>query len=100
MLVEHDRITGLIDFAEAREGPAEYDIAAVGLFVTSGDAAAFRAFLDGYGVPEARRGKPLMRRLMRHTLLHEYGHLTFYLSHSPALLQAPLETLAEHWFAH
>jgi hygromycin-B 7''-O-kinase len=100
MLVEHGHITGLIDFAEAREGPAEYDIAAVGPFITCGDAAAFRAFLDGYGVPESRRGKPLMRRLMRHTLLHEYGHLTFYLRHRPLPPQAPLETLAEHWFAH
>jgi hygromycin-B 7''-O-kinase len=100
LLVEHGQITGLIDFAEAREGPPEYDMAAVGLFITRGDAAAFAAFLDAYGVPESRRGKPLLRRLMRHTLLHEYGHLTFYLRHAPAPPHAPLEALAEHWFAH
>lgn len=100
LLVQEGRLTGLIDFAEAREGPPEYDMAAVGLFITRGDAAAFAAFLDGYGVPESRRGRPLMRRLMRHTLLHEYGHLSFYLRHAPSPPQARLEALAEHWFAH
>ena len=100
LLVDQGRISGLFDFAEARRGPAEYDFAAVGLFVTRGDRAAFAAFLDGYGQPAHLRGPGLVRRLMRHALLHQYGHLSFYLKAWPAPHSEELWALAQHWFAH
>jgi hygromycin-B 7''-O-kinase len=100
LLVDQGRISGLFDFAEARSGPAEYDFAAVGLFVTRGDRAAFAAFLDSYGQPAELRGPALVRRLMRHALLHQYGHLSFYLKASPVPHADGLGALAEHWFAH
>jgi hygromycin-B 7''-O-kinase len=100
LLIETAQVTGLIDFAEARAGLAEYDFAAVGIFVTRGDKAAFTAFLDAYGYPLEQRGEPLVRRLMRHALLHEYGHLSFYLRTSPVPDPSNLWTAADHWFGH
>ena len=100
LLVQDGQIRGLIDFGEARLGPPEYDFAAVGLFVTRGERASFAAFLDAYGVPQERRGMALIRRLMRHALLHEYGHLSFYLRQSPLAQGMTLPELAEHWFGH
>jgi hygromycin-B 7''-O-kinase len=95
-----DRVTGLFDFAEARAGLPEYDLAAVGLLVTRGDRAAFRAVLDGYQLPESRRGAALVRRLLRHALLHQYGHLSFYFSASPVPDPSDLHAAGEHWFGH
>ncbi|HUH01645.1 MAG TPA: phosphotransferase, partial [Kofleriaceae bacterium] len=90
--------SGLIDFGEAMIGDPEYDLAAVGLFVTRGDRGAFGAFCRGYGlspddISEPRR--PL--RLLRHALLHRYGTLAWYLDR----LDPPrgsLEDLADFWF--
>jgi hygromycin-B 7''-O-kinase len=100
LLVDGAQLSGLFDFAEARAGLPEYDLAAAGLFVTRGDQAAFRALLDGYGLPAARRGPALVRRLFRHALLHQYGHLRFYLERSPVPEPSDLWAAAEHWFAH
>jgi hygromycin-B 7''-O-kinase len=100
VLMDSARVTGLFDFAEARAGLPEYDLAAVGLLVTRGDRAAFRAVLDGYGLPQSRRGRPLVRRLLRHALLHRHGHLAFYLHASPVPNPADLWAAGEHWFGH
>jgi hygromycin-B 7''-O-kinase len=100
LLVNGGALSGVFDFAEARAAPPEYDFAAVGIFVTRGDRDAFRAFLDAYGVPAARRGAGLVRRLMRHALLHQYGHLTFYFRTSPVPEPLDLGAAAEHWFGH
>lgn len=100
VLVEGERLTGLFDFGEARQGPHAYDFAAVGLFLTRGDALAFRAFLDGYGVDPAQRGEGLVRCLMRHALLHPYGHLTFYFGRSPPPDERDLASAARYWFGH
>ena len=80
-------------------GCREYDFAAVGLLITQGDAAAFDAFLDGYGVDPAERGDALLRRLLRHALLHRYGRLSWYLARVPPP-QRTLEAAAQFWFGH
>lgn len=98
VLVEDGRITGLIDFGDAMVGDPEYDLAAVGLFVTRGDRAAFRTFGLGYGLDAAALADPeRTSRLLRHGVLHRYGTLAWYL----AVLEPPrgsLEDLAEFWF--
>ncbi|MCB9564250.1 MAG: phosphotransferase [Kofleriaceae bacterium] len=90
--------SGLIDFGEAMIGDPEYDLAAVGLFVTRGDRAAFRAFGEGYGASAAELDDPARPlRLLRHALLHRYGTLTWYLQR----LEPPdvsLEDLGDFWF--
>jgi len=98
--VDQGRLSGLLDFGDAREGPPEYDFAPVGIFITRGDREAFRAFLDGYGLPIARRGPRLVRRLMRHALLHAYGPLPFCLARSPVPDEGSFDAIAQHWFAH
>jgi hygromycin-B 7''-O-kinase len=100
LLVEHGRLSGVFDFAEARAGLPEYDFAALGIFVTRGDRAAFRACLDAYGLPAERRGPALVRRLLRHALLHQYGHLALYLRVTPVPDPHDLHAAAEHWFGH
>lgn len=93
------RLTGLIDLAEAMVGDPEYDLAVVGLLITQGDAQAFSAFLDGYGLAQSERGPALERRLLRHALLHRYGKLSWYLTRVPP----PGKTLADaahFWFGH
>lgn len=98
-LVEGDRVTGLIDFGEAMVGDPEYDLAAVGLFVTRGDRSAFAAFDRAYGTGDAEALDPARpRRLLRHALLHRYGTLAWYHEY----LRPPdlsLEQLARHWFS-
>lgn len=98
VLVEEGRITGLIDFGDTMVGDPEYDLAPVGLFVTRGDRAAFRAFCLAYGFVEDTLADPQRpARLLRHALLHRYGTLAWYLE---VLTPPPgsLEDLATYWF--
>src|SRR2546423_325899 len=48
------RLSGLFDFDDAQVGHGEYDLAAAGLLIFSGQASRLRSFLRGYGYPEAR----------------------------------------------
>lgn len=98
VLVEDGRITGLIDFGDAMVGDPEYDIAPVGMFVTRGDRAAFKAFCRAYGQDASALTDPNREaRLLRHALLHRYGTLRWYLK----VLNPPpgsLDALASYWF--
>ncbi len=98
VLVDDGRLTGLIDFGDAMVGDPEYDLAPVGMFVTRGDAAAFRAFGEAYGSDaDALRDPARPRRLLRHALLHRYATLAWYLD----VLRPPagsLDELAAFWF--
>ncbi len=98
VLVDEGRVTGLIDFGDARVGDPEYDLAPVGMFVTRGDPVAFGSFCAAYGIDAAALADPARpARLLRHALLHRYGTLAWYLD----VLSPPagsLEQLATHWF--
>lgn len=98
VLVRDGRITGLIDFGDAMVGDPEYDLAPVGMFVTRGDRAAFRAFSRAHSGSEDTLLDPHRpARLLRHALLHRYGTLAWYLE----VLNPPpgsLDDLAMHWF--
>jgi hygromycin-B 7''-O-kinase len=98
VLVDEGRITGLIDFGDTMVGDPEYDLAPVGMFVTRGDPAAFRAFCVAYGLDADALADPdRPARLLRHALLHRYATLAWYLD----VLAPPsgsLDELATHWF--
>lgn len=98
VLVHEGHVAGLIDFGDCGTGDPEYDLAPVGMFVTRGDPAAFRAFGAAYGLSAEALEDPIRpRRLLRHALLHRYGTLAWYLD----VLRPPfdaLDALASHWF--
>ncbi len=98
VLVDEGRITGIIDFGDVMVGDPEYDLAPVGMFITQGDRAAFRAFCLAYGLgPEALADPDRVPRLMRHALLHRYGTLAWYLEYlGPP--EGSLPQLADRWF--
>jgi hygromycin-B 7''-O-kinase len=99
VLVDGNRIGGLLDFADAMVGEAEYDFAPVGLFVTRGDRSAFGAFCRAYGLSAHALADPARpHRLLRHALLHRYGTLSWYQDYL-APPPGSLDDLALHWFS-
>jgi hygromycin-B 7''-O-kinase len=100
LLVESEgtwHVSGLIDFEPAMLGAPEYELAAVGIFLTCAEPGLLRAFLDAYGA-EADDELPL--RIMAYTLLHRYSDLRWYLERLPVPDGvADLEGLARRWFA-
>lgn len=97
LLVDGDHLSGLFDFEPARLGPAEYELASVGLFVTAGDRAAFRALLEGYGRDPDEPGLP--QRVLGHALLHQYSNFPWYLRRVPPAPEVrTLDDLANTWF--
>ncbi len=64
-------LTGVIDFEPSMIGEREYDFASVGLFLSSGDKRALRAFLRGYGNLEKidRSGDLWRTRFLANTVI-------------------------------
>lgn len=91
------KFQGFIDFEPSRLGAAEYDFASVGVFLTSGDSKALRAFFEGYGILELATTKNFKRLLLAYTLLHQYSNLKWYLEFMP--VADTLDELAELWWA-
>jgi len=90
------RISGLIDFEPAMLGAPEYELAAVGIFLTCAEPGLLRAFLDAYG---AEVDDELPLRIMAYALLHRYSNLSWYLERLPVPDDvADLESLARRWF--
>ncbi|KYF94114.1 hypothetical protein BE20_56260 [Sorangium cellulosum] len=73
------RVTGMIDFADACLGPAEYDLLGPCLFLAAGSAELQRAFLVacGTGIADADLTPALSRKLMALALLHRYSNLGY-----------------------
>lgn len=74
------RLCGLFDFDDARLGFREYDLAAAGLFLMSGQRHLLRTFLLSYGYSAPELNSALSRRLLAYTLLHPYREMTWVLS--------------------
>ncbi|WP_081893660.1 phosphotransferase family protein [Actinoalloteichus caeruleus] len=91
-------VSGLFDFEPAMRGAAEYEFAAVGLFLTRGDAGALAALLAGYGLDRAAVGPVLSRRFLAYALLHVYSDLSTYLRLLPAPEEPTLASVADRWF--
>ncbi|GAA4484663.1 aminoglycoside 3'-phosphotransferase/choline kinase family protein [Actinoallomurus oryzae] len=92
-------LSGLYDFEPAMTGDREYEFAAVGLFVSRGDARFLRRLLTAYGRPGDRFDAALQRRLLAYALLHRYSDLTWYLKELPAPPEPTLDALAARWWA-
>jgi hygromycin-B 7''-O-kinase len=80
----HARLGAVLDFADARIGDPEYELAAPSLFLASRDGALQRAFLRAYGYAEADLGEALGLRLAALLLLHSYFHLPDMLARAGA----------------
>jgi hygromycin-B 7''-O-kinase len=93
-------LTGIVDLEPAMIGAAEYEFAAVGLFLTCGNAAALHALLRAYGYAEPELGLPLQRRFLAYALLHRYSNLRRYLETLPPPEGVTtLDGLATWWWA-
>jgi hygromycin-B 7''-O-kinase len=83
---EDPRIVGLIDFADALVGPAEYELTAPVVHLFHGDREALHSFLDGFGWSPDRRGPDQACRLLAWWILHRFANL-------PRLVPADLDAL-------
>lgn len=86
------RISGVIDWGDARIGDRFYELPALHLGLFRGDGIMLSAFLEAYGWPGYRTDS-FARRAMTMTLLHEFNVLAKYTF--PDDVQA-LDQLAEN----
>lgn len=99
LLALNGHLSGLFDFEPAMRGPAEYEFASVGVFVTRGDRGLFRRLLLAYGYSGSDLGPDFCRRILGHALLHRYSRLRWYLERVPPPPgTSTLEELALAWF--
>ncbi len=87
---------GFIDFEPSMVGEREYDVAAAGIFLSSGDAPALREFFEGYGCLPAVDVE-FRRRILVYALLHKYSNFKWYLEFMAEA--SSLEALAARWWA-
>jgi hygromycin-B 7''-O-kinase len=91
-------LSGLFDFEPAMQGASEYEFAAVGLFVSRGDAGFLRRLLIAYGYRPGQLDDALPRRLLAYALLHRYSDLPWWLEQLPPPPVPTLDALAAHWW--
>ena len=72
VLVRGDRVTGIIDFADAFVGPWTYELAAPACFVTRGSPNHRDSMLRGRGVEPTQE---LIATTRAWAILHRYGHV-------------------------
>ena len=87
-------LSGLFDFEPAMRGAPEYELAAVGVFVSCGEPRYLRALLRAYGYRDDELDERLARRLLGYAIVHRYSHLRWYLERLPALDAPTLDALA------
>lgn len=92
------RLSGIFDFEPAMLGAREYEFAAVGMFVSCGDAELLHALLLAYGYTPDELTPEFSRRCLAYTLLHKYSNLRWYLSRLPAPPEPTLDSLATTWW--
>ncbi len=91
------QLSGLVDFEPAMIGAAEYEFAAVGVFVSCAEPGLLGALLDAYG---ADLDDEFPLRVMAYALLHRYSNLRWYLERLPVADEiGDLEALARRWFS-
>jgi len=67
-------ISGLIDFADARVAPREYEWVALWFSALDRDVSSLKAFMKGYD-PAQVPDEAFLRQAMAYTFLHEFGAL-------------------------
>lgn len=72
VLVSGDRVTGIIDFADAFVGPWTYELAAPACFVTRGSSAHRDSMLRGRGLEPTPE---LTATIRAWAILHRHGHV-------------------------
>lgn len=72
VLVSGDRVTGIIDFADAFVGPWTYELAAPACFVTRGSSAHRDSMFRGRGLEPTPE---LIATTRAWAILHRYGHV-------------------------
>jgi hygromycin-B 7''-O-kinase len=85
------KVSGIIDFADARIGAPVYDLSPPALVIARSDRDLFHTFLDGYGVEKEARNETLQNQLMAAVILHPFGDLT----RNYALNRPPTSSLNE-----
>lgn len=91
------RLSGLFDFEPAMVGAPEYELASIGVFVTSAESGLLGALLGAYG---AAVDEEIPLRIMAYALLHRYSNLCWYLERLGIPRAArELEALARQWFS-
>ena len=79
-------ISGLIDFADARAAPREYEWVALWFSALDRDASSLVAFMKGYN-PAQALDEAFLRQAMAYTFLHEFGALIISEVLSPSRAQ-------------
>lgn len=87
-------LSGLFDFEPAMRGAAEYELASVGVFVSSGDPQLLRTLLRAYGYRDDQLDEAFARRLLAYAIVHRYSNLRWYLERLPPLDAPTLDALA------
>lgn len=72
---ERLEVAGLIDFADARVGPAAYEHAASVEFIFRGEPGLLRAYLLGRGEPAETLSRDRSREMLGWALCHQFGSL-------------------------
>lgn len=92
-------ISGVFDYEPAMLGAPEYEFASIGVFLSQGNPALFRAVLLGYGYAEADLSLEFQRQILAYALLHRYSNMKWYLETVPPRTAMTLDELAAEWFA-
>lgn len=91
-------LAALLDFADGRVGPPEYEFAAPVEFVFRGEPGLLRAYLRAYGEDEAALDDARPARLLAWALLHRFGSLARMLRAVGAPAPRDLDELARRLF--
>jgi hygromycin-B 7''-O-kinase len=92
-------LSGLFDFEPAMCGAAEYELASVGVFVSSGDPRLLRTLLLAYGYRDDSLDEAFARRILAYAIAHRYSDLRWYLERLPPLEAPTLDALARRCWA-
>jgi hygromycin-B 7''-O-kinase len=92
-------LSGLLDFADARLGPAEYETSCPVEFLFRSEPSLLREFLLGAGIPEARLDASYSETLLAWALCHRFSSLSRLLSRVEPWVPERLEELAVRLFS-
>jgi hygromycin-B 7''-O-kinase len=92
-------LSGLLDFADARIGPAQYELGCLVEFLFRGEPGLLRELLLAYGVPEAELTASYSENLLAWCLCGRFSNLNRVLRLVAPWVPESLEALAARLFA-
>ena len=95
------QVTGLIDFADGRDGHPVYEIGGLVELLLRGEPGGLAAFFEGYGRPWPVVEDPdeAPRQLLAAYFVHRFGFLPRLLQATPGPAPETLDALAARMFA-